>query len=89
MFFIKMAAAVAIFLCVSSANSGEIRHPVVVPAGGSVAAGELRLSYSVGQPVSGTVEAGSIRLHSGFQALFVSSVATDLIFRNGFDPPSL
>lgn len=85
---IRRIAATAVCLAlVSTAAAGTVGHHAVTNAGGTVAAGNLRLAYSIGQPVAGTVASGNTVLNAGFLALFVApSGPADVIFRNGFEP---
>jgi hypothetical protein len=83
----RVAAIAAWLMLVLTATAGNAGHHAVTSAGGTVAAGNLRLSYSIGQPVAGTVAAGDTVLSAGFLALFAAAPgAADAIFRSGFEP---
>lgn len=80
----RLAIAV-LCLCPCAFAADTISHHAIVNGGGTVASGNLRLDYSIGQPVAGSVGHCGITLHSGYQALVSASAPNDRIFGNGFD----
>lgn len=83
----RTALATLAMLAVSAMARGADDHHAIASGGGQIAAGDLRLSYTIGQAVAGSVGRDGVLLHGGFQALFVDA-SGDRIFRDGFDPPS-
>jgi len=59
--------------------------PIAIAGGGAtLQGGSFRLSGTVGQPATAALSAAGYRLYDGFWAPLAP--ASDLIFRNGFDP---
>ena len=86
----RVVALLALLLCAGALAAQEITHSVQATTGGTLASGNLRLSWTAGEPVAGTTSANGVVLKSGMQALFLPppGAVPGRIFGDGFESPS-
>lgn len=85
---VAAGACLVALLGLSTATAAyRLGNGTTASAGGSVANSCYSLFSTIGEATAGTVGNGTYRLTSGFSALHKESLASDRIFKNGFDGP--